>query len=411
MKRASYILLLLTCLLFLPACLVAQTSRLTLDTARRCVIPGPHIIDRLYRLDSSAMVVQMVGEILSKVKRPPNFELSAVSTNVPGAAAVVADGKQYLLYYEDYFNELRSSKHLAYGLLAHEISHLVLGHVLDGKNRLREESEADRFTGAALQALGFPLDASLAVADLPAYGYALGVEERKKCIEQGWHKSDLYLQSQKSAGFLGNKDVLVSLPLPEFKLPAADCAIIKELAPAYRTRPRNLGEVNNFLCEALQKKGYDQRSYYYLPDGFALVTQLEQCNQNGIPLPGADRWKDYAVPEKITGTWEYLKSLVLPQTSRFRLFVFVVYDKALTSAPDRKLTDTKQAEAWLAQGGSSLPPDMEKWPLKPAHKVTMFVYELTQNSSTRNVTAKCRADTAEHYLRTSGLLQWLPPKR
>lgn len=41
---------------------------------------------------------------------------------------------------------------------------------------------------------------------------------------------------------------------------------------------KTLGEVECKLRTALDAKGYAQRSYFSAPNGFALVTQLEQYN-------------------------------------------------------------------------------------------------------------------------------------
>jgi|GEM_PF-2132562 len=376
---------------------------LKIDITNACLFPGDLITEDLYVLDSTASISKMIGEILGKTGLPRSFK--TVHTNVPGVAAVITRDTGYLLYNNEFFYETRQQKNVGYGVLARAIWHLSVasGHTCSARNRMREESSADEFMGRALHQLNFPLEAALSVADYPGYGYKSTPAERKKHIEKGWQRHDAFLQSQEKPGFLGNVATVKNLPLPLFQLPAPECAAQRVLESAQIGAPKKLGDVNTVLRKALDAKGYDQCSYYCLPNGFALVTQLEQCKMDGTSLPGFDRWKDYPVPEQFEDVWGYLKSLVLPQTSRFRFFVFVVHDQPITFKPDAPIKDAKEALGWLKRGGSDLPQVIADIPYSTAHKVTMLVYEVTGKGSAGTTDKKCPAGSPLEHLSKSGL--------
>ena len=46
-----------------------------------------------------------------------------------------------------------------------------------------------------------------------------------------------------------------------------------------------LHDIDRRLALALDKAGYFEKSYFSVPDGFALVTRLEQINADGTPKP------------------------------------------------------------------------------------------------------------------------------
>ena len=51
-----------------------------------------------------------------------------------------------------------------------------------------------------------------------------------------------------------------------------------------------LGDVDSILSNVLHGNGYVEQSYYAVPDGFALVTKLDQINTDGTSKALSDRW-------------------------------------------------------------------------------------------------------------------------
>jgi hypothetical protein len=51
-----------------------------------------------------------------------------------------------------------------------------------------------------------------------------------------------------------------------------------------------LGDVERKIHAALESSGCFEKSYYGVPDGFAMVARLEQINRDGTPKEVPDRW-------------------------------------------------------------------------------------------------------------------------
>jgi len=54
--------------------------------------------------------------------------------------------------------------------------------------------------------------------------------------------------------------------------------------------PVTLKDLAGRLKAAFVAAGYGERSNYAVPDGLALVSRLEQINQDGTPKKAPDRW-------------------------------------------------------------------------------------------------------------------------
>ena len=75
-------------------------------------------------------------------------------------------------------------------------------------------------------------------------------------------------------------------PLPEFPWPPPPPSATAEIRCEQlrlKTRLTSFGDVDRRLSEALDANGYCERRYYAVPDGFALVTRIEQINDDGTP--------------------------------------------------------------------------------------------------------------------------------
>lgn len=381
---------------------VSAQEIIKIDTAHRCLYSGANELESLYRFDASPEIEQMVREILEKTGQVQNFTL--IHTNVPSVAAIRDGSKRYLLYNYEFFYPLVSRKNISYGILAHSIGHLLEKDFSGNMpQRQHEESIADVFMGRALQALGLPLEGALAVADFPGYSYSIDPERRKKQIQAGWERADAFLEGQTQAGFSAQADRIRTKLLPDFAWPPPECASHYELKAANFTNKKTFAAVDAQLCGALDARGYGQRSYYQVPNGFALVTQLEQCDRNWVPLKGDDRWKDYPAPERFDDVWDYLKSLTLPSSYNFRLFVFIVTDASITLAPNEPV-GKEQALAWLHRGGLALPDALGSQPFGSKHKVTVLIYELEGKGADFKGQKKCPClKNAREHLQLSGL--------
>ena len=73
-----------------------------------------------------------------------------------------------------------------------------------------------------------------------------------------------------------------------------------------------LSDIDVALVEALDATGYYDKAYFSVPDGFALVTRLEQIEANGKSLQPPDRWSVQVKPLREFSLPAYLQALFSP---------------------------------------------------------------------------------------------------
>lgn len=110
----------------------------------------------------------IVQEIINVVGLKPRFELRAA--DIDNAAAVVYNGKRYILYNERFLAAINNAVHTDWGgvsILAHEIGHHLNGHTLSrsGSNP-SDELEADEFSGFVLRKMGASMAEAQAAINL-----------------------------------------------------------------------------------------------------------------------------------------------------------------------------------------------------------------------------------------------------
>jgi hypothetical protein len=377
--------LLLTLALAAAAPLAAQEF-LEIDTLFRCNYTG-WLEEELYSFESVPPVPEMVERILKATQSPRNFIL--LQSNVESVAAILSDGKRYLLYSQDFYLRLpQSERASAFGLLAHEIGHHVAEHTFDPVFREKEELEADAFMGFALFKIGAVnrLALALEIPDKVPFSHAVSSVLRREAIERGWRRSDAHVRVQENMAYDGSMEVS-AIPMPHFPWPPPQCAQRTTLSEHLQASARTLGEVDSRLRQALVLRGYSQRSYFQVPNGFALVTQLEQFTADGASKSGTYRWADYPAPEHFDGLWTYLKSLVMPTPGYFRIFVFVVTDAPYNQSQRR--VGKEEAVGWLSQGFNKLTPEISRRVLNERHYLDVLVYEFQAPQSTRICAQKC----------------------
>ena len=134
-----------------------------------------------------------------------------------------------------------------------------------------------------------------------------------------------------------------------------------------------LSDMAYVLVKILQEVGYDQFSYYSVLDGFALVTQLEQIDENGSPKNEDSRW--HAVPTKFGkfSLGEYIKALLYGKPGFFRVLAFIISPHSFTQSAT-KLSKT-QASDLIRNGSNSLPSEITGNLYSSDYKCTVLVYE------------------------------------
>ncbi|MBV6442837.1 MAG: hypothetical protein EPGJADBJ_04563 [Saprospiraceae bacterium] len=371
---------------------------LELNAAQRCIYTGALMDEELYRFPESDRVNAWVKEIAELGDTEINFEV--VQTNVENVSAVLDGEKRYLLYSLDFVEKNTELEVVV--ALAHEVGHHANGHHFSAERRKTEELEADQFMGYVMSKRGFTMpDIEAFLKKLPS-SYELSFEDRRLVVGEGFDKAGRSMQIN-SLPF-DNNPQLDELTLPGFPWPPPSCnarfAVPVSSFAGYRT----LGDVERKICTALDAKGYAQRSYFSVPNGFAIVTQLEQYNaEDGTARNDRTRWLDYPAKDNFAGVLDYLKSFVMPQKGYFRLFVFVATNQPFGGSAQRVSKD--QAAAWLNLGFNKLPRSLATAPFSAGYDVTALVYEFEVPESNRKPIQKCPAPLfdAKTHLQKSGI--------
>lgn len=138
----------------------------------------------------------VIREITDAVGLKARFELRA-TREVDNAAAVVYDGKRFLLYNPDFLAAVNRAGHTDWAgisILAHEMGHHLNGHTLRaGGSQPADELEADEFSGFVLRKLGASLAqaqaAMASVSDDQGSATHPGRTPRLAAIGQGWQST------------------------------------------------------------------------------------------------------------------------------------------------------------------------------------------------------------------------------
>lgn len=175
----------------------------------------------------------IVQEIINVVGLKPRFELRAA--DIDNAAAVVYNGKRYILYSDSFLSSINNAVHTDWGgvsILAHEIGHHLNGHTLiRGGSNPEDELEADEFSGFVLRKMGASMAEAQAAIDL------LSEEENSRT-----HPGKRYRLAAISKGWKSANDQLLASaqgPQPDQRaiVPSTRPATERQIASLQQQRP------------------------------------------------------------------------------------------------------------------------------------------------------------------------------
>ncbi len=145
----------------------------------------------------------------------------------------------------------------------------------------------------------------------------------------------------------------------------------------------SLRDVGTRLQRAFGQAGYLEHSFYAAPGGFAVVTRIEQMDDNGNRLRGSER---FALPG--TRTRDSLSSLlyslfVNAPPGYYRYIVIVV--SARPFATRNRLLDDEEALRRLRSGANSLTSVYSRVPFSDEYSVDALIYEFRWNGADGDV--------------------------
>jgi hypothetical protein len=161
-------------------------------------------------------------------------------------------------------------------------------------------------------------------------------------------------------------------------------------------------DIANALESAFQTAGYVERSYYAVPQGFALVSQLEQINSDGTPKDATFRWQTTIAPPKVFSISSYFHALLGATPGDYRVVVFIVTPAAFATKPGAP--GFQQSQDWLTGGLNKLPDPIRGWPFTADTAVTALIYEFEQASRDASAIERLPSGlTGQMHLQAAGL--------
>jgi hypothetical protein len=168
--------------------------------------------------------------------------------------------------------------------------------------------------------------------------------------------------------------------IPEFPWPppepSAQSSIDSRLLADSSADTTYLRDVEAKLRAALDSCGYYEKSYYSVPDGFALATRLEQISKDGTPKQPPERWACEVQPLRKFSLAAFLKALFFATPGYYRVIVFVVSSQPFVGADVGVTRD--EAVSWLSDGLNRLPKSIGVREFSGDHYCETLIYEFEQ---------------------------------
>jgi hypothetical protein len=183
--------------------------------------------------------------------------------------------------------------------------------------------------------------------------------------------------------------------------PSAECEIPSQWLPS-TGEENTLGDVADALVNALRNARYRRWSFLSVPNGFALVAQMEQIRRDGTPTPEPGRWSTDVPSVRDLTLLEFVKALATSPPGHYRVIAFIVTDMAWSRTG--KAPTAPDTERWIDDGLNRLPPSIGMATYVPGFATTALVYQFHKGSGNASATFVENSDLrAEDHLRGAGL--------
>jgi hypothetical protein len=199
-----------------------------------------------------------------------------------------------------------------------------------------------------------------------------------------------------------------SFKLPEFPWPpppySTRLKLDRALLVAAQPAPTN-GSVAARMEQALAANGYTQISYYAVPDGFAMVTQVERIEPDAASA-AVQRWSTQIDPVSLIpfNLDAYLQALLGKNGDSFRVIVFTFTPTPFTAGGSPVAPG--EAMAWVEKGATALPASIAAQAYGADTACTALVYEFRISSLGAMLQRPSEFDGRQH-LQAAGILKRL----
>lgn len=199
-------------------------------------------------------------------------------------------------------------------------------------------------------------------------------------------------------------DIMSSGSIKQFPFPPPRGYTFTVLPDGTFANCSTLGDANNILVNAIGPSpcGYSDRSYYEIPNGFVLVTKVEEINPDCTSISGRYRFSE--------GQYESLSfwDFFAPRKGYFRVFAFLITDQVFNASTTR--VTASGALDWIRLGANILPDAIKNKPFKPGYNCTVIVYEFkSEEANTHLLPLSSPQFTAQYHLEKSNIAQKLHP--
>ncbi len=179
---------------------------------------------------------------------------------------------------------------------------------------------------------------------------------------------------------------------------------INSVRPDFKT----VGAVAEALHAELNRAGFFEVRYWGAPNGFALVTRMEQIDEKGKPVtnsrslrsPSADQLTRGGIVDAL---YEGGKALISSPLRELRILLFVVTDDTgLVRHPPVSMTP-QVGELWNTGGSFVLSKIDSLVHMKRDHLAAIFVYEFRKDKNGNPVLLKKSTRSIDDHIKESGL--------
>jgi hypothetical protein len=161
--------------------------------------------------------------------------------------------------------------------------------------------------------------------------------------------------------------------------PSARLIINQQLINATIAPVNTLGQVADKLQESLSGAGYEGSGFLAAPNGFVIVTQVEQTDAEGSPISG-HRWVGDIAAGGSFSLNSIIRLLVAAPAGYFRVIVFVVSDHPEAGGEDNS-EKLELLRRWSQVSQLRLPPSVRSMPYDDSYSVTALVYEFEKHEN------------------------------
>ena len=350
-----------------------------------CLFSSATSVQSLYTFPSDRRSVELLDKFVEASGAAVLLTIQASS--VDDVAAADVDGRRLILYNQYAISKLDQSWQGNWPLmlrLAHQVGHHANAHAfrIEASARIEEELEADRFAGYVLRRLGAT---KAVVTDLsrafpsPARGAPFPSKERRaSALTEGWRDRDG--EEANPHAFESGIDGIPMLPSWPPPTASANTEITRDLLTRANVRT-TLQDVADRLLTALDRAGYAERSFYAVPQGFALVSRMEQIYPDGRPREGDARWPVKAAPPPIFSLASYLRALFSTNPGFYRVIAFVITNRPFVQGAAKGDNPPRQ---WVWAGANRLPTVVGFADYTSEYSCTALVYEFQRVSNSRD---------------------------